>query len=308
MYQILAVMYFKISTPLIPFALLFFFAFSYFALSCSKKEDSPKKTETSDTTTTTPTETVSVTKMKSPESVDYDPKTKTFFISNHGAGRIFKKQGDNLQVFVKGYYAFMGVKVHDAMVYAAEDVKGGDDKIRGFDSTSGAQKFFLSIPNTGQLNDIEIVGNYLYVTDRARGGIYKINLTSKDYSTIDENITTPSGLWYDTANKRLLVCNTIAKSSIYAVDITTDEVSNLVKTNYSHLDGIAVDEKGNIYCTSWSFSWEDSQLIRYDGEAFTVLRENTDGMADISYNATLKQLDIANYYANDITHFKIEEK
>lgn len=104
------------------------------------------------------------------------------------------------------------------------------------------------------------------------------------------------------------MCNTIAKSSIYAVDIATDEVSSLVKTNYSHLDGIAVDEKGNIYCTSWSLSWEDSQLIRYDGEAFTVLRENTDGMADISYNATLKQLDIANYYANDITHFKIEEK
>ena len=173
MYQILAVMYFKISTPLIPFAILFFFAFSYFALSCSKKEDSPKKTETSDTTTTTPTETVSVPKMKSPESVDYDPKTKTFFISNHGAGRIFIKQGDNLQVFVKGYSAFMGVKVHNAMVYAAEDVKGGDDKIRGFDSTSGAQKFFLSIPNTGQLKGIEIVGNYLYVTDRARAGIYK---------------------------------------------------------------------------------------------------------------------------------------
>jgi hypothetical protein len=102
-------MNFKISTPLIPFAILFFFAFSYFVLSCSKKEDSPKKTETSDTTTTTPTETVSVPKMKSPESVDYDPKTKTFF-SNHGAGRIFKKQGDNLQVFVKGYSAFMGSK------------------------------------------------------------------------------------------------------------------------------------------------------------------------------------------------------
>ncbi len=133
-------------------------------------------------------------------------------------------------------------------------------------------------------------------------------MTSKDYSAIDETITTPTGLWYDTANKRLLVCNTIAKSSIYAVDIATDEVSSLVKTNYSHLDGIAVDEKGNIYCTSWSLSWEDSQLIRYDGEAFTVLCENTDGIADISYNATLKQLDIANYYANDITHFKIEEK
>ena len=247
-------MNFKISTPLIPFTILFFFALSYSTLSCSKKEDSSKETETSDTTTTPPPETVSVPKMKSPESVDYDPKTKTFFISNHGAGRIFKKQGDNLQVFVKGYSAFMGVKVHDDMVYAAEDVNGGDDKIRGFDSALGAQKFFLSIPNTGQLNDIEIVGNYLYVTDRARGGIYKINLTSKEYSTIDETITTPNGLWFDTANKRLLVCNTIAKSSIYTIDITTDEVSSLVKTNYPHLDGIAVDDKGNIYCTSLSLN------------------------------------------------------
>ncbi len=79
--------------------------------------------------------------MKSPESVDYDPKTKTFFISNYGAGRIFKKQGDNLQVFVKGYSAFMGVKVHDAMVYAAEDVKGGDDKIRGFIVLRGLKNF-----------------------------------------------------------------------------------------------------------------------------------------------------------------------
>ena len=93
MYQILAVMNFKISTPLIPFAILFFFAFSYFALSCSKKEDSPKNTVTSDTTTTTPPpETVSVPKMKSPESVDYDPNPKPFLFLTMEQGVFLKSK------------------------------------------------------------------------------------------------------------------------------------------------------------------------------------------------------------------------
>jgi hypothetical protein len=85
-------MNFKISTPLIPFTILFFFALSYSTLSCSKKEDSSKETETSDTTTTPPPETVSVPKMKSPESVDYDPKTKTFFFLTMEQGVFLKSK------------------------------------------------------------------------------------------------------------------------------------------------------------------------------------------------------------------------
>ena len=285
--------------------LFLFFSSSSLVLSCSKKEKTPKVEEAVTANQTPPPETVVVPDMNSPESVDYDPKTKTFFISNYRSGRIYKQQGEQLNVFVEGYTSFMGVKVHNEILYVAEDLSGSSDKIRGFEIGTGAEKFLLRIPNTGQLNDVEIIGEDLYVTDRQENKIYKINISTKDYTVIDDTIITPNGLWHDATNNRLLVCNTIADSSIYAIDLATNELSTVVTSTFSHFDGIAMDTKGNIYISSWSLNWEASNLIRYDGASFTSLLGNTDGMADISFNAVLNQIDIANFYKNTITHYKI---
>lgn len=242
-----------------------------------------------------------------PESVTYDKKTSSLFVSNTKNGSILKVDENGIiSAFVSGYSSFMGLKTYNGVLYVAENVENGDDFVRGFSKLSAKEVFTISIPNTVQLNDVEIdhLGN-LYVSDRGDNKIYKINLINKSYKTINNTIQTPNGLCFNKTQNSLLVCNTVKNSNIYEIDLDTNETKLFATSDYSHFDGITLDKKGVIYLTSWSLDWKNSVLLKYDEGKFQEILTNQFGMADIEYNPTKNALEITKYWDNGVMTYKI---
>ncbi len=203
-----------------------------------------------------------------PESVTFDKKTNSLFVSNAKTGSILKVDKNEItSSFISGYSSFLGIKIYKGVIYSAENIENGDDFVRGFSKITGKQVFSMSIPNTIQLNDIEIdnKGN-LYVSDRGDNKIYKINLKNKTYELINNTIQTPNGLYFNKKYNSLLVCNTIEKSNVYKIDLNTNKTKLLVNSNYPNFDGITVDKKGVIYITSWSLDWKKVSSLNMTGE------------------------------------------
>lgn len=245
--------------------------------------------------------------LNNPESVVYEKDTKCYFISNVGNGTICKKNNNGtLKTFASGYNSFLGIAIHNGIVYVAEDIKDGDDFIRGFNSKTGEETFTLPIKNSKQLNDIVIDNdNNLYVSDRVANKIYKVVIDKMTYKEIvSDTINTPNGLFYDANNNCILVCNTVEKSSIYQINLSTNKVSLLVNTNYPHLDGITMDLQNNIYASSWAKDWKSGKLLKYNGDKLTVVHESK-GIADIYYNKEKNSIDITNFYANTIQSIQL---
>ncbi len=247
-------------------------------------------------------------KFDKPESITFDKKTNSYFVTNVGSGEILKiDKEENIHDFISGYVSFLGVKLHKGVLYSAENKKSGDDVVRGFEKETGKLVFSLSIPDTKQLNDIEFDNKgKLYVTDRIENKIYRIDIDTRNFSIIDTTINTPNGLYFDKKNNRMLICNTVDSCSIYQYDLKTGKVSTIVNTSYPHLDGLTMDKKGHIFVTSWSADWKSSLLLKYDGEKFTEILTNKHGMADIEFNKKTNSIDIANYFDNSVTHLKLD--
>ncbi len=244
-----------------------------------------------------------------PESITFDKKTNSYFVTNVGSGEILKiDEAGNIHDFISGYVSFLGIKLHKGVLYCAENKKSGDDVVRGFEKETGKLVFSLSIPGTKQLNDIEFDNKgKLYVTDRIGNKVYRINIDKRSFEIIDTTINTPNGLYFDKKNNRMLICNTIDSCSIYQYDLKTGKLSTIVHTSYPHLDGLTMDKKGTIYVTSWSADWKNSLLLKYDGEKFTEILTNKHGMADIEFNKKTNSIDIANYFDNSVTHLKLDD-
>lgn len=246
-------------------------------------------------------------KLDKPESITFDKKTNSYFVSNVGSGEILKIDDEgNIKPFVSGYVSFLGLKLHHGIIYCAENKKEENDFIRGFEKTTGKLVFSLSIPNSKQLNDIEFDNKEnLYVTDRIGNKVYKVSLKKRTFEIIDSTINTPNGLFYDKKNNRMLLCNTIDSCSIYSIDLSKNKISTIIDTNFPHFDGITMDKEENIYLTSWSIDWKASILYKYSDKNFTELLKNKNGMADIEFNKKTNCIDIANYFGNSVTHFKL---
>lgn len=245
-----------------------------------------------------------------PESITFDEATDSYYVSNIGSGEILKidKTGKKTS-FVSGYTSFLGAKLHNGVIYSAENNKSGDDFVRGFDISTAELVFSLRIPNTKQLNDIEFdnTGN-LYISDREGNTIFKVSIDNKSYEILDNTINTPNGLYFDIKKNRLLVCNTIDKSAVYEIDLESKKTTLVVKTNYPHLDGVTMDKNGSIYLTSWSIDWKKSILLKYNSNEFIEIATNSNGMADIEYNQKTNAIDVAQLFDNSILHFNLSNK
>lgn len=248
--------------------------------------------------------------LDNPESVTFDKATGSYYVSNIGNGEILKidKTGAKTS-FISGYTSFLGVKLHNGVIYSAEDNKSGDDFIRGFDISTAELVFSLRISNTKQLNDIEFdnAGN-LYISDREGHTIFKVSIGNKSYEILNNTINTPNGLYFDTKKNRLLVCNTVDKSAVYEIDLESKKTTVVVKTDYPHLDGITMDKSGSIYLTSWSINWKNSILLKYKDKEFTEIVTNSNGMADIEYNQKTNAIDVAQLFDNSVLHFNLLNK
>ena len=248
-----------------------------------------------------------------PESAVYNPIQKRYLISNFGNGKILEIDSlGKIKYFKQGLAKSLGMIIHDDVLYVISNSK----RVTGFSFTATSSSHEITIADAIFLNDItsDMSGN-LYVTDSNAKKIYKLSNNLKKYSIIwDTDLEGPNGILYNKYNHNLIVCNFTKNALIQSINLKDSTISVLDSTEFNNLDGLTIDENGNIYVSYWdsgSFKTgytHNGSVYKYDN-AFKNSPQlvicNLYGPADIFFNHYRDELVIPLLLGNDIKYVSI---
>jgi DNA-binding beta-propeller fold protein YncE len=235
--------------------------------------------------------------LKTPKSFIVDPVTGNYFISNINGkptekdnnGFITKldKTGKIVKLkFVEGgkdgitLHAPKGLAVIDNILYVTDI-----DTVKSFDKETGNPINNLDLTELGPtfLNDLthDAEGN-LYVTDMVANMILKIETQNGQKTSIlvkDPLLGGPNGIVVNPQTGNLMVVSWDT-GSILEVDLTGQIRPLLNSKGLRKLDGIDLDDAGNIYTSSFT----DGRIykIRPDFKRVKLFKEGLTTPADIS--------------------------
>ncbi len=241
--------------------------------------------------------------LNNPESVVYDSLRDRYLVSNWNTGHMVQIDSNGVQdYFVVGQHCYAGLHIVDDVVYVA----GRNQGVSGFDLETGQLVMHVSIPGSGVLNDItsDNMGN-LYISDVNVHRIYKINLATENWSTfVSGGLNSPNGIYFDEPHNRLLLVSSRNLSPLQAISLDDSSLTTIVYTGVSVLDGLTMDERRNVYFSSWNAH----SVYKYDS-TFTNPPEqvsvHSPEPADISYNAVHNILAVPIFYGNYIDFVEI---
>ncbi len=236
-----------------------------------------------------------------PESAAYDTLNDRYLISNVGSGDIVQisEEGDT-SYFHTSLTRTLGMVIVDNMLYVA-DYSG----IVEFDLSTDQMTATIPIAGMNVLNDVTAdTSGHLYVTDSANGNIYRVRISDHADSTIVSGIYWPNGILFDERNNRVLFCAFGNNVPIREIDLEDFSVSTVITTGFTDLDGLTIDNEGNIYVSSWG----SNSIYQYDN-AFSsppeLISSGHSGPADIFYNRSNDVLVVPNFNSNSVDFLEI---
>ena len=247
----------------------------------------------------------------SPESIEVNPSSNSYFISNSNNGQILELDNNgNLSVFINGLNTgphglelvaeYIGEKWTNQILYACS---GG--KIYGFDmdgneilqyNLNGSFLNGITHKTTNQNTSSPEID--LFITDFSDKKLYRYNVLENTHYEICSFSKNPNGVYYDNINDRLIVVFWGWNAPICEIDLNNNTYNTIINTGLANLDGIAMDQCGNFYVSAWS-----SNAIHQYNTDFTeteVIINNLDNPADIYYNQYSNTLAIPNSGNNTI--------
>ena len=234
-----------------------------------------------------------------PESVEYDPITGEYYISNSSNGQILKWDGVALTLFVSNVGSGPhGLEIVNNTLYACS---GG--RLKGFDLIDGAEVLNYKL-NGSFLNGISHSNEALYISDFSAKKLYKYDLLNNSHELVCTFQKTPNGVYYDEINDRLLVVCWGNNAPIYQVDLSMSSYASILNTGLGNLDGITMDDCGFFYVSAWS----NNSIYRYSpdfSDAQQVV-SNLSHPADICYNQIEDVLAIPNSYNNTVDYLSLD--
>lgn len=236
-----------------------------------------------------------------PESIAYDTLNIRYLISNVESGDIIQiNPGADTTFFYTGLTRTLGMVIVDNILYVTDSTG-----VVGFDLATDDLLFTITINSMTVLNDITAdTSGYLYVTDSGNGNIYRIKMSDQSYITIVSGIYWPNGILYDPNTDRILFCAFGNNVPIRVINRTTFAVSTIITTSFTNLDGLTMDNEGNIYVSSWG----SNSVYRYDN-SFTnppeLISSGHNGPADIFFNRLTNTLVIPNFNSNTVDFIQI---
>ncbi len=242
--------------------------------------------------------------LSNPESIEYDFHSNLYFVSNWGDGNIIQiNESGQQSVFHSGFPRLAGLYKYGNILYVAANLDPYVG-VYGLNAGTGQIVAEIPIPGTGLMNDItsDTSGN-LYVTDFYDSKIYKIKMS--DYSVslfVGTGLSYPNGIVFDARHNRLLTaCQGSLSYPIKAISLTDTTVSVLVYTYYTGVDGLAFDNEGRLYFSTW----QTNAVYRYDTTYQNdpeLVSDGYNGPADIYINKLSNRLCVPDFY-NDTIKF-----
>jgi hypothetical protein len=245
----------------------------------------------------------------SPECVVYDAANNRYLVSCFYAGKVVAIDSNgNQSYFTEGLAYAYGNTIYNGVFYISTG-----KTIKGFDLQTAAEVMSIYIGGSYQMDGMttDTSGN-LYIVDFHTGSddqIYKINLTSHVYSVfVSPGIglaNGPQDLAYDKENNRLIVANYYSGSPIQAVSMVDSSVTNIIQNSIGNFDGVAQDNDGNYYFTSWS----SHSVHKYDknfANPPVVVVSGISGPANLCYNEVENKLAIPDFNRDTVIFYQIE--
>lgn len=171
---------------------------------------------------------------------------------NHSFISLFDSEGKLKELkFIDGLNSPNGLAVVSGMLYVCDQ-----DELKGFDLKSKEQVFSIKSADFAFLNDIAVLDKEnIFISDTAKGKIFKVNLPSKKYeifATIPENLGGPNGLII--ANNKLYSVGYDPKGKykggVFALDLNTAKLE-IIASELGGLDGIALAKNGDLLVSDW---------------------------------------------------------
>jgi len=244
-----------------------------------------------------------------PESVVYDSINDRYLVSNWGDGSIVQVNWEGeISYFSAILSRIAGLYIYEDMLLVASNLEPYIGLI-GFDLNTDEMVLNIPIEGSGLLNDITSDSNgFVYITDYWDTKVFKVNIIEQTYSIFAlDGLTDPNGIVYDEPNNRLLVTSTIYPTyPLFAINIDDGSVSIAIITNIPSQDGIALDNEGNFYISSWY----TNSCHRYDPgfeNPPEVITSGHSGPADIFFDRINNKLCVPNFNNNTVEFIPIDQ-
>jgi sugar lactone lactonase YvrE len=242
-------------------------------------------------------------RLDKPESVSYDPVGERFLISNVGSGSIVAMDDDgNLSEYMpRTFQNPKGIFLRDGKLYVTEP-----SQIQVVDVAQASIIDSYPIQGAVGLNDISITEHgLLYITDTIENCVFVYDPATKTQEKITSPLLDkPNGIVYDRPRWQMFVVNNSTHSPILSIDVRSKEVSIFKDTIYSQLDGIAIDDLGRIYFSSWAESMI-VQIPQAQNKFITDLK-GYEGAADIYYHLPANELIVPLLKQNRIARISLD--
>ena len=242
-------------------------------------------------------------RLDKPESVAFDPVTERFLISNVGSGSIVAMEDDGtLHSFMPGAFeAPKGILRYDGRLYVTDPTT-----IHVVDIENKAIIASYEIEGAIGLNDIAITEyGHFYITDTLGDCIFVFDPENQTQEKIlSQHLDKPNGIIYDRPRWQMFVVNNSQHSPILSVDVRDHSVSIFMDTLYSNLDGIAIDDLGRIYFSSWA----EEMIIEIPQEQNRTITDlkGYKSAADIYYHEPGNELIVPLLNSNRIERISLD--
>lgn len=201
-----------------------------------------------------------------PESVEFDEARERYLVSNWNEGSIVAIDSlGNQSYFITGIDNCGGICVSGDTLWIAADFP---NRIVAVDLIT-AEILQITYVNGADFFDsiVRDTSGYVYVTEGSSandeyGHIYKMKISDQSYYVYaDSGICRPQAIRFDPEENALILCSVVAPSKIQKITLNDSTLHTLVESTMDlSMDGIAFDDFGNTYVSSWSYNG----LFRFD--------------------------------------------
>ncbi|MDD4310444.1 MAG: SMP-30/gluconolactonase/LRE family protein [Candidatus Cloacimonetes bacterium] len=241
--------------------------------------------------------------LQGPESIAFDSVGKRFLISNVKGGSITSMTlaGKHEKFLSSGMQSPRGIVIKDGNLFIADDTN-----IKIVDIESAKLSDTIPIPDAKLLNDLvfDKTGK-LFITDTKASCLFMLNVsTKKAEKIISPLLKAPNGIVYDMPRDQMFIVGQTKQSSILSLSLIDNSVRVFMDTMYSDLDGIAIDDLGRIYISSWA----EKMIFEIPQEQnrFIAKYKNMAGAADIYYYLPNNELIVPLLTSNKIVRVSLD--